>query len=1570
MDTKEYSIFRKICLAFLFVVSLFLVSNTLINAIQPTSHTVYAADKDDKDTKTTHVKDNDKGDGEDVQDENLKKAEKKEKKKKAQQQKKDQKDEDEQKEKEGLNRSYASQIFDKTDENQSMLYFASQAPNGSPSVETVINAAEHKDKVGKKGGLVGKGIDATLNAINGKKVDNIKGGEGLKYATFLKTLHDWNLYHTYTNQLDVGVGIVGKIIVLVYGSFLLGLVWLMGMLDQILIQFAHIIKKLNIFEYIAPDHGQIPKKSPLHGLQPLVDLFHHFSGIAMILLAIGFAVLMFITISGLGKARTNRGGYFLRGFWLKMAQAFAIIGLPFMLAGFLLSFANAIIDGEQTSKGGYTYVKGSVASIPSRYIIDTAGWIGGSLKDPDTNGGILNGGYVLKRPTNGAGFPEKGAKSVERGAPNEDFVEGINDIAKSANGGKKKSGQDLLNEWRSSSTITSKDLDTMYHVSKTDKPHMWSMHDEKRLFQFKLAPESDKVKAFEGKDGVVSMDLNDASIRSASLVGNGGFGVFLNGLAMGVEIICTVYIAVVLIVSVFTSFYRSIIEMATNLAKAQFGSFQSMLAVLSTCIMMVVVFFTALMLIGVYSTLTHSMVATLGKDINDALPNNSSGQLKELISCLITVFFYIFGVVIVFKMRHAIVQGIQEFLTNIMRKSGLDISGKQSGKKAAAAKALEGIADANDDGEGFTRGAALATGAGAYGTGMSAVDAMDDKDRSFGEKARDALQDGVDKFSQQGSGKLANYANDKDNQNLTGRIAGKLSEGLDNMNDKLKNNKEGDLLEEQEDKTNRASDKSSEADDSRDKRDQLQQRLQDAEKNGASKEDMDEIQQDLDKANKDLAKKEKVENEAIDDMVSSGAAEEMAQESAEQTKQDRQDAENEVKDAKQALQDLEDEKEWARQNGATEDELADTYDDKIDDAKSRLDNAEEKLGMVNDRGDGTIDSETLNDQENDTLAANQAERSAEKAYNEAQQTGALSDAENNNIKSVASGFKDDLQRQSDEMAPQLEEENDRLAAMNRVNEQGESFTKADQQAQANNVNDAVKDLSAKENKLSNLKANHAPQSDIKRAQDAVNKAKNNVANEKAIQQAMDTPSFTKADHTNHAGHVQSLQNDHDNALNHANRLKQQQANGGHVSDAQIEQAENNASQIGASLATAQAITKGMKSSGGKITPAVQQQQQQHVDQLGSQLQSQQQQLQTLQNAKANGGQVSQVSIDNLKDNIASTSSQLQTSKNALNNMSNQRANAGKVTSQALSSSGHHVKRLEQAHDKAQKDYQALVQQENSGVHVSPTSMAKAKQDVQDKSQALQQAVSIQKGLNAQRMTGGHVTKDALQNQQGKVKQLKARSHQLSQGISNMSDIQNGSKVNKSAMTSMSHASNLVREGAQSRQQQAKQQYEAKEKAHNKLLRAAKRPGSRISKRQVQASQQALNQRKQDLTHANQYAQGVAGNVQTVYETGHQMNNNIKQARQRLSEASANKSRQHSELQRLRAVGGVKGSTLQRLKQDIGGQRQVYEQDKKERQAIYKENKQKVMQKAQLKSNANNRMRRGRMKTGTSNEYWR
>jgi hypothetical protein len=101
-----------------------------------------------------------------------------------------------------------------------------------------------------------------------------------------------------------------------------------------------------------------------------------------------------------------------------------------------------------------------------------------------------------------------------------------------------------------------------------------------------------------------------------------------------------------------------------------------------------------------------------------------------------------------------------------------------------------------------------------------------------------------------------------------------------------------------------------------------------------------------------------------------------------------------------------------------------------------------------------------------------------------------------------------------------------------------------------------------------------------------------------------------------------------------------------------------------------------------------------------------------------------------------------------------------------------------------------------------------------------------------------------------------------------------------------------------------------------------------------------------------------------------MNNNIKQARQRLFEASANKSRQHSELQRLRSLGGVKGSTLQRLRQDIGSQRQMYEQDKAQRRNEYKKAKQEVMRKANLKSNANNRMRRGRMKTGTSNEYWK
>ncbi|WP_244051816.1 hypothetical protein, partial [Staphylococcus argenteus] len=116
-------------------------------------------------------------------------------------------------------RSYASYLFDKTDKNQSMMYFNSQTGADVPTVESTIN------------GEVG-------------------GNKGTQYAAFLNTLGQWNLYNTYTSQIDAGVGIVGKIIRVLVGVILLICLYIMDAIDGLLQITADLVDYLNVFKYL------------------------------------------------------------------------------------------------------------------------------------------------------------------------------------------------------------------------------------------------------------------------------------------------------------------------------------------------------------------------------------------------------------------------------------------------------------------------------------------------------------------------------------------------------------------------------------------------------------------------------------------------------------------------------------------------------------------------------------------------------------------------------------------------------------------------------------------------------------------------------------------------------------------------------------------------------------------------------------------------------------------------------------------------------------------------------------------------------------------------------------------------------------------------------------------------------------------------------------------------------------------------------------------------------------------------------------------------------------------------
>ena len=81
------------------------------------------------------------------------------------------------KSKERAKKAYASYLFKDSSGNETLMYYKNQTQASDKTVEKKID-------------------------------DEVSQGKGKPYATFLNTLYNWNLYKTYTNQVDVGLSLI------------------------------------------------------------------------------------------------------------------------------------------------------------------------------------------------------------------------------------------------------------------------------------------------------------------------------------------------------------------------------------------------------------------------------------------------------------------------------------------------------------------------------------------------------------------------------------------------------------------------------------------------------------------------------------------------------------------------------------------------------------------------------------------------------------------------------------------------------------------------------------------------------------------------------------------------------------------------------------------------------------------------------------------------------------------------------------------------------------------------------------------------------------------------------------------------------------------------------------------------------------------------------------------------------------------------------------------------------------------------------------------------------------------
>lgn len=954
------------------------------------------------------------------------------------------KDEKKTKKDKDTKKSYASMLFDETDKNQSMMYFKDQTKANVPTVESTI----------------------------GKEADKQIGTE---YAAYLNTLGKWNLYNTFTSQLDAGIGIVGKLIRFSVGVVILGCLYIMDGIDGLLQITADLVGYLNIFNYLVDDTGNIPKSNPLHVLQPLVDLYKEFNLLAKIFIAILLGWILFrVAILG---TRVPKGRYLGRNLSKVLIAILAISTVPLALSAFFGVFSDMI-------KSDDGYAKSTVDDVPSRYIVDNRSYIDNSLTTlkGKKNNASLNGGFVLLHD-----HPDmpKNHQDVNNKIPTKGLVNYLN--TGNTSGEDSPSGKTLVWKWMTGDTFTADDVDSMYSLSKDDKSGWWALweNDEKRAFQFKLAYGPDSVKTFDGKDPF-SLDLNGVSIQSASLAGNGPMGVVLNGIKMGTVVVGTTFVCVTLVLSIFAALIKSMGLIGSNLGLASLGSPQGFFGILATIIMLMVSWISALMILPLYSSITDQIDTLMTDGINNQFDMGGLG--KQTISTAGVVFTQWFCAIFALKGRGALMNGIEDFFKSVIDRinsyAGIRPSGKNKG-----AEALNQMNNA--DKAGYQNNLDRMTAP--ISNSRDALAGLPASAMSYGsdmlDKANKSIKDATSEAGRTGIGKAKEAANNLKNRmtsdeevNESDSQGSDIKDQFDKGFNAMSKTGVGDMKKNLDDQ-DKAVDK---AQDSQQELDNAKQGLQDAKDHydelkdsGASKTDLMQAQDDIDKAQDRYDKALANSQSAARNMAGTGVSAESIAEGKKSTADDFKQANRDVANAKNDLESLREERQQMEEDNASAEELA-GIDKDINQAEDRLATAQDRQALAKAAYGASIgNAQQEKDGRNDLVAARQAEREAERNVASAQTTGNLSPKEQDTVRRTAGAMSDSVNALKNNAQKDLSKaETARGALAYMANNHNQAFTGTDKEDYASFVDQVGSSVNDAKQQLAESKKNGATKSQI------------------------------------------------------------------------------------------------------------------------------------------------------------------------------------------------------------------------------------------------------------------------------------------------------------------------------------------------------------------------------------------------------------------------------------------------------------------------------------------------------------
>ncbi|RIN97124.1 hypothetical protein BU002_02060 [Mammaliicoccus sciuri] len=959
-----------------------------------------------------------------------------------------------------VKKSYASLIFDKTDKNQSIMYFNSQTNAGVKTVESIVN-------------------------------DKSKDGQGTEYAAFLKSMDNWNLYQVYTNQKDVGKGLLLGGIVKIYGGILLGCLYVMDGLDYLLKMFADLFDYLNIYKYITNENGVIPKTNPLSILQPILDVIKGLGTMAKVIISIFLAWVLFMVTTGIGPAK-NRSSYFGKGVGKVMLATISLVLVPFILSAFFGMFSDILKDQNNVAKN-------TVNSIPGKFIVDTNKWIDNSLTAAKgtKNNEAVNGGFVLLHDHKNM---PKNESDIKNKIPTPGLVSYLNTADKS----KTPDGKVLLGKWTNSDTITANDIDSMYGISDDDREGWGGVlgNDEKRAFQFKLAPEANSVKAFGGKKAI-SLDLNDVAIDTATLAGNGGYGQFLNAISMGVMIVGTTIVIGTLFIAMFVSFIRSIQEAATHWIASTFLSISGFVGTFIVMAMLLVSFGSVMLLAPLFGELVNGINKISAEWINDNL--DLTGTAKQTITTIATVIVMLFAMVFTLKGRKAIMGIAQDHFNNILSK--LNMNGvSPSGRHNIAHSSLNNMAD--DVGvNGLENGLSNMMyspidKANSSLTSLSdmAKDKLGDFNDSIKEKSGDAYENLKEKTSDF-AGKLKGEESVDDADKQGEAISDEVENGIKNMSDQSSGGIESsfDNQEKVIDKAMQSNDELMKAE--RDL-ESAKENLEALKRSGASSEAIKAAQDDVDNAQSKYDNSLGRNQDVVKEMAESGASVQDIVSAQNENAKEYNSATNDINDAQKELDNLKSQKEQLETLGASGSELQ-GIEKEIGQAEDKLENAKSRQSLAKEAYNAKVgNAQVEKDARNDLLSAQQAQRAATRNLRSANEHGNLSSSQYGKLQSASKHLSDDMNYDLNKTQGQIRDlESQRGALEFMSNNGGKAFAESDIKSQGEMLEKATSNVGNLERKYAQAQKSKASKNQLSQINNELSQAK---AQQATLQTVMGT----------------------------------------------------------------------------------------------------------------------------------------------------------------------------------------------------------------------------------------------------------------------------------------------------------------------------------------------------------------------------------------------------------------------------------------------------------------------------------